>query len=400
MTKTDSQSSPAPSPEGFIEAGDAFAQLSGLDRRTPGPAEQFDVVVVGAGQAGLSVGYHLARRGLRFVILDGAERVGDSWRRRWDSLRLFTPARYDGLDGMPFPGDPDTFPTKDEMADYLESYARQFELPIRLRTRVERLTRSGERYVISTAEGNIEADQVIVAMASYQHQITPTFASELAPHIVQVRSSHYKNPAQLAPGPVLITGAGNSGSELAMELHDSHTVFMSGRETGQVPFRLGSFWGLRLIGPILLRFVFHHLLTIATPLGRKVRPHMLSHGGPLIRVRQAELEGAQVRRVPRVVGVRDGLPLLEDGRTLDVKNVIWCNGYRAGFDWIDLPILDERGEPNHVAGVVRDAPGLFFVGLHFLYSMSSTMVHGVGRDAARIVREVARRSTVRSQSAA
>ncbi len=384
-------------PEILVEAGDAFTRLSGLTRREPGAAEHFDVVVIGAGQAGLSVGFHLAKRGLRFVILDGGERIGDSWRQRWDSLRLFTAARYDGLDGMPFPSEPSYFPTKGEMADYLESYAQKFELPVRLRTRVKHLSRRGELYVVATADGTIEADQIVVAMASYQRQDVPSFASELAPNIVQVRSSEYKSPAQLVPGPVLVTGAGNSGSELAMELHRSHPIFLSGRETGQVPFRLTSFWG-RLLGPILLRFVFHRLLTIATPMGRKVRLHMLTHGGPLIRVRETELAQAHVERVPRVVGVRGGLPLLEDGRTLDVRNIVWCNGYNAGFDWIDLPILDERGEPRHVGGVVRDAPGLFFVGLHFLYSMSSTMIHGVGRDAERIVRAVARRAGERSQA--
>ncbi len=325
--------------------------------------------MIGAGQAGLSVGYHLAQRGLRFVILDAGERVGEAWRKRWDSLRLFTPARYDGLDGMPFPGDPDYFPTKDEMADYLERYAKRFALPVRLRTRVEHLRRVDEHYLI-----------------------VPSFASELSPEIVQILSSHYKSPAQLAEGPVLITGAGNSGSELAMELHDGHDVFMAGRDTGQVPFRIGSFWG-RVLSPFLLRFVFHRVLSIATPFGRKLRPHILAHGGPLIRVRQADLCRAHVERVPRVVGVQNGLPLLEDGGTLDVKNVVWCNGYHAGFDWIDLPILDERGEPRHAAGVVREAPGLFFVGLHFLYAMSSTMVHGVGRDAERIVSLLSQRVT-------
>jgi len=272
-------------------------------------------------------------------------------------------------------------------------------LPVRLRTRVEHLRRIDQRFLVTTSHGDIEADQVVVAMASYQRQVVPSFASQLAPHIVQIRSSHYKSLAQLAAGPVLITGAGNSGCELAMELHGSHDVFMAGRETGQVPFRIGSFWG-RVLAPLLLRFVFHRVLTIATPMGRKVRPHVLSHGGPLIRVRETDLSRARVQRVPRVVGVQDGLPLLDDGRTLAVQNIVWCNGYQAGFDWIDLPILDERGEPRHVGGIVHEAPGLFFVGLHFLYSMSSAMIHGVGRDAERIARELSRRVTSRQPAAA
>jgi putative flavoprotein involved in K+ transport len=398
MKAKDTEFELAPGAGTLVEAGDAFTRLSVRAQHAPRAPERFDVVVVGAGQAGLSVGYHLSRRGLRFVIVDGADRIGDSWRKRWDSLRLFTPARYDALDGMPFPGDPYHFPTKDEMADYLEHYARHFALPVRLRTRVQRLSRCGERYQVTTSDGVIEADQVVVAMASYQRQRTPAFARELAPHIVQVRSDDYKSPAQLTAGLVLITGAGNSGSEIAMELQRSHPVIMSGRDTGEVPFRLGSFWGLRVLGPFVLRFLFHRLLTVGTPMGRKLRQHALAHGGPLIRVRSKDLAEARVQRVPRVVGVRDGLPLLEDGRTLDVKNLVWCNGYDAGFDWIDLPILDERGEPRHLAGIVPEAPGLFFVGLHFLYSMSSTMIHGVGRDAERIARAVTRRASERECS--
>jgi putative flavoprotein involved in K+ transport len=382
----------------LLEPGQAFSQLS--QQEPTAARESFDVVVIGAGQAGLSVGYHLAGRGLDFLIIDGAERIGDSWRKRWDSLRLFTPARFDSLDGLPFPAEAHHFPTKDEMADYLESYARKFRLPVRLSTRVERLERRADRYIIVTSRGVIEAKQVVVAMASYQRQDKPAFASELAPDIVQLGSSEYKHPAQLAQGPVLLAGAGNSGSEIAMELHHSRRVFMSGRPTGQVPFRLSTFWGLRVLAPLLLRFVFHHLLTIATPMGRKVRPQLMNHGGPLIRVRECDLVRAKVERVARIVGVRDGLPLLEDGKTLDVKNVVWCTGYRPGFEWIKLSILDERGEPRHVGGLVPEAPGLYFVGLHFLYAMSSTMIHGVGRDAKRIARQVARAAQLQARAAA
>jgi len=165
---------------------------------------------------------------------------------------------------------------------------------------------------------------------------------------------------------------------------------MAGRDNGQVPFRPERFWGRNLLQPLVVGFVFHHLLTIRTPLGRKVRPAILSRGGPLIRVKRSDLNAAGVRRVPRVVGARDGRPLLEDGRTLDVANIVWCTGFHAGFDWIDLPIFDADGEVNHRCGVVESQPGLYFVGLPFLYSMSSSMIHGVGRDAARVVRAIAR----------
>jgi putative flavoprotein involved in K+ transport len=379
----------------FVEEG---AALRELDRRPSPPAaggargwEAFDVIVVGAGQAGLSVGYHLGRLGLRFVILDAGERVGDTWRRRWDSLRLFTPARFDGLDGMPFPAPPDSFPTKDEMADYLEAYVRRFALPVRTGVTVEHVRREQGRYVVRAGGRELEAAQVVVAMANYQRPRVPGFARELRGDVVQLHSSEYRNPSQLREGAVLLVGAGNSGSEIAMELARRHRVFMSGRDTGHVPFRIEGFAGRVLLVRLVLKGLFHHVLTVKTPIGRRVRPTLVAQGGPLIRVKPRDLAAAGVERVPRTAGVADGRPRLEDGRILDVANVVWCTGFHPGFSWIDLPILDERGEPRHDAGLVESAPGLYFVGLHFLYAMSSAMIHGVGRDAARIASAIATR---------
>jgi putative flavoprotein involved in K+ transport len=353
--------------------------------------EHFDVVVIGAGQAGLSAGYHLARHGVNFVILEAGKRIGDTWRNRWDSLRLFTPARFDGLDGMPFPAQGDEFPTKNEMADYLESYAANFSLPVRLATRVSKLTRNGDRFVISAGGQLITADQVIVAAASYQTPKLPEFAKELKPEIVQFHSSAYRNPSQLQDGDVLLVGAGNSGAEIAMDLAQRHKVWLSGRDVGQIPFRVGGLLGRKVLVRLVLRGLFHRILTIKTPIGRKVQPYILSHGGPLIRQRPSDLKKAGVERVGRVTGVRDGLPCLEDGRTLDVSNIVWCTGFHPGLSWIELPIVGENGRPRHDCGVVTDQPGLYFVGLHFLYSLSSTMIHGVGRDAKRIAVQVIER---------
>jgi len=362
-----------------------------------GPSqERYDVVVIGAGQAGLATGYFLKRTGLKFLILDANARVGDVWRRRWNSLRLFTPAKLDGLAGMRFPAPKESFPTKDEMADYLEAYAARFALPVRTGTRVNRLSRSGEGYRIETDRGAIEAAQVVVAMASYQTPRVPAFARELRGDIVQLHARDYRNPAQLREGGVLIVGAGNSGAEIALDLARQHEVWLAGRDTGHVPFRIDGFAARWLLTRLVLRVAFHRVLTVRTPIGRKVRPKILSQGGALIRVKPAQLEAAAIHRAPRMIGVRDGLPLLDDGRSLDVANVVWCTGFNAGFDWIDLPIFDPKavghGEPEHEAGVVPEAPGLFFVGLHFLYAFSSTMVHGVSRDAKRIARAVAARA--------
>ena len=355
--------------------------------------ERIHTVIIGGGQSGLSVGYHLARRGLPFVILDANARVGDSWRHRWDSLRLFTPARFNGLDGWPFPAAPDVFPTKDEMADYLESYAAHFSLPVRARTRVTKLSKRDGTFIVDTDSGSIAADQVVVAMATYQASRIPRLAKELDPSIVQLHSGAYRNPAQLREGGVLLVGAGNSGAEIAIEVARTHPTWMSGRDVGEVPFRISSWVGQHLLAPLVLRVLFHRILTVNTPLGRKVRPGVLSRGGPLIRTRRSNLRTAGVERVVRVAGVKDGWPVLTDGRVMsDVANVIWCTGYHAGFDWIDLPVLDEDGEPRHERGLVASEPGLYFVGLHFLYALSSTMIHGVGRDASRVVDAIVRRT--------
>jgi putative flavoprotein involved in K+ transport len=373
--------------EPLIESGEAFRQLGGLEAAAE--RHRFDVIVIGGGQAGLSVGYHLRKRGLRFVILDASDRIGDVWRKRWDSLRLFTPAKLDGLDGMRFPAPPNSFPTKNEMADYLENYAARFELPVRPRTLVERLYRRDGVFVVKTADREFEAHQVVVAMSNYQTRRVPAFATDLRPDIVQLHSCEYRNPGQMRDGDVLIAGAGNSGAEIARELAGGRRIWMAGPDTGEAPFAIDSVAARVLLARLLLRVVFHRVLTIKTPMGRKARPKIISKGTVLIRVKAKDLAALGVERVPRIAGVRGGLPVLGDGRVLDVANIVWCTGFDGGFSWIDLPVIDERGEPIHEGGVVGGAPGLYFVGLHFLYAMSSSMIHGVGRDAERIARAVA-----------
>jgi putative flavoprotein involved in K+ transport len=375
----------------LVEEGAAALQLV---ERTPRSAaadrEHYDVIVIGGGQAGLSVGFHLKRAGVRFVILDANERIGDSWRKRWDSLRLFTPAKLDSLDGMPFPSRRNYFPTKNEMADYLESYARRFRLPVRTRVRVERLFKRGARFVAAAGTREFEADQVVVAMAKYQQPQLPAFAASLSREITQLHSLDYRNLHQLRPGGVVLVGTANSGADIALEaVRGGHETWISGRDVGEMPFRPEQFLGRNFFAPFVLGFVFHHVLTVETPIGRKVRAGAVARAVPRIRVKRRDLTAARVQFVPRIVGARDGLPLLEDGRTLPVTNVVWCTGFQPGFDWIDLPVFGgEHGEPKHRSGVAEDAPGLYFVGLPFLYSMSSSMIHGVGRDAARIVEAI------------
>jgi len=374
----------------LVEEGAAAMQLARRPLHAP-----FDAIVIGGGQAGLSVGYHLAQAGVRFVILEANARIGDSWRQRWDSLRLFTPAKFSGLDGMRFPAPRNYFPSKDEMADYLETYARRFRLPVRTGVRVQRLFRRGANYVVTSDGLELEAAHVIIAMAKYQRPKIPSFAAAISSEINQLHSSAYRNPSQLRSGGVLLVGGGNSGADIALEIaRNGHETWLAGRDNGEVPFRAEHFWGRNVLMPLLLAFVFRHVLTVNTPIGRKVRPIVLSKGGPRIRVKARDLAAAGVQRAPRVIGVRDGLPMLEDGRALEVRNVIWASGYQHAFDWIDLPILDAHGNPRHHCGVVPEQSGLYFVGLPFLYAMSSSMIQGVGRDAKRIVEEVRQRRGV------
>jgi putative flavoprotein involved in K+ transport len=353
--------------------------------------ERIETLVLGGGQAGLAVGYHLTQLDLPFIILDANERIGDSWRKRWDSLRLFTPARYNALPGMSFPGTPDSFSTKDEVADYLEAYAARFELPVRTGVRVERLTRNGSRFVVEAGDRHLEAENVVVAMGSDQAPWVPPFAAELDPGIVQLHSAAYRNPSQLREGPVLVVGVGNSGAEVAVEVVKEHPTWLAGKETGHVPFRIERATARFVFLPLMFRVIGHRVLTVRTPIGRKMRPKLVSHGAPLVRVKPKDIAAAGVERVPRVAGVRDGLPLLEGDRVLEPANVIWCTGFRPDFSWIDLPIFgdeEEPKEPIHRRGIVAGEPGLYFVGLFFLYAMSSGFLPGVGRDAEYVVEDI------------
>jgi putative flavoprotein involved in K+ transport len=358
-----------------------------MEERSRPPTDE--VVVIGGGQAGLSVGYQLAKRDLPFVILDANERIGDSWRKRWDSLRLFTPARYDGLPGWHFPASAWSFPTKDEMADYLEAYAARFDLPVRTGVRVDGLSREADRYVVAAGDRRFEVDHVVVASGAYQSPWVPAFAPELDPGIVQLHSSEYRNPSQLQEGGVLVVGAANSGAEIALEVSRDHQTWLSGRHPGQEPTRPGSRWD-RLLTPVIW-LMFSHVLTVKTPIGRMVRRKLHSRGLPLARVRPEDITAAGIERVPRTTGARGGLPVLDDGRDLEVANVIWCTGFVPDFTWIDLPIFAEDGGPVHDRGIVRSEPGLYFVGLFFLYAAASSLVGGVGRDAEHIAKHIASR---------
>ena len=301
------------------------------------------------------------------------------------------PARFCGLDGMRFPAPTGYFPTKDEMGDFLLAYAQKFALPVRTGVRVDAVRREGDRYVVEAGAARFEARHVVIAAASYQQPKMPAFAAALDPSIRQIHSKEYKNPAQLKPGTVLLVGAANSGGEIAMDLVKTHTVLLAGRHPGEVPLRMHTWFATRLVAPIIFRIIFHRLLSLDTPMGRKARPTFFAHGAPLIRVKARDLVAAGVRRVGRIGGVRNGRPVLEDGSAVATENVIWCTGFRHGLDWVKRPIFDEAGRPRQQRGVIEGEPGLYIVGLSFQHAPSSTMIHGVGRDARRVAETIAQR---------
>lgn len=344
------------------------------------PPETFDTIVIGGGQAGLAMGYYLSQQNRDFIILESGSRVGDTWQRRWDSLRLFTPARVNGLPGMPFPAEDDYFPTKDEMADYLERYAREYDLPVRLDTKVDSLTERGDRYLLTAGSRRFEADSIVVATGPFVQPYVPAFASELAPSIVQLHSSDYRNPSQLPDGDVLVVGAGNSGAEIAVEVAATgRHVTLAGRDTGHIPTtRFGT-----LVGDIWWWFITR-VLTINTVIGRKVRERFRRGGDPLLRLSPKAIVRAGVERGPRVEGLADGTPRLEDGRVLEVASIIWATGFRSDFSWIDLPTIDVSEATIPDRGVVETEPGLFFLGQPFEFSLASALVGGVGADARYI----------------
>ncbi|RPF26940.1 flavin-containing monooxygenase [Georgenia muralis] len=358
-------------------------------------------VIVGAGQAGLVTAYHLGRLGQPAVVLDARDRVGDSWRERYDSLRLFSPGMADGLPGLPFPGPRHEFPTARLMGDYLEQYAATMELPVRTGVRVERVSRRGGGFTVETSQGALDADDVVIATGGHTRPYVPELARDLDPGILQLHSTGYRNPGQLQAGPVLVVGASHSGADLSLESAADHETYLVGKIHGQIP--VGNGGPLTAVAGHLIMFAARHVLTLRTPVGRRLAPRFRHHGAPLERPKKADLERAGVVLLPhRVTGTRDGLPVLDDGRVLDVRNVLWCTGFREDWNWIEGLPLAEDGYPRQRRGVVDDVEGLYFMGLPFQYAAASGLVLGASRDGRYVAEHIAarRRAQVSAGAAA
>ena len=343
-------------------------------------ASEYEVVVIGAGQAGLAMGYFLKRQRRRFVILDGADSIGAAWRDRWESLRLFTPRRYGGLPGLSFPGDPEGYPDRDEVIAYLERYAEAFELPIALNRPVRRLTAEDGRFVLDVGGRTITADQVVVATGPFQKPYVPEVASRLGPDVVQMHSTGYRKPSDVPQGTALVVGGGNTGFQIAKELSTEHEVYLAvGSKQTPLPQRLlgrDLFWWLtksRLLNT-----------TVESRLGRKMR-----HRETLIGSSPRELKrryGVELK--PRVVDADRRTVRFEDGSELEVDAVIWATGYRPDYSWIDLPVFDADGRLRHRRGVT-DMPGLYFLGLTWQHTRGSALIGWVKDDAEFIAEQIA-----------
>jgi putative flavoprotein involved in K+ transport len=334
------------------------------------------VAVIGAGQAGLAMGYFLRRQGRRFVIVERATSIGSAWRERWHSLTLFTPRRYSALPGLPFPGDPDGYPTRDEVIAYLERYAESFDLPVELNSEVKKL----ERFRLELDGRTISADQVVVATGPFQTPYVPELAEKLSADVFQTHAVGYRRADEVPAGTLIVVGGGNTGFQIAKELSATHKVVLSvGSHQKPLPQRvLGRdlFWWLtkmRILDKTVESRLGRKLSTRDTLIGSSPRELKKRHGVEL-KPRVVEADGRRVR--------------FEDGNELEVDAVIWATGYRPDYSWIELPIFDEDGRPRHRRGVT-DAPGLYFLGLTWQHTRGSALIGWVKDDASFIAERIA-----------
>jgi putative flavoprotein involved in K+ transport len=345
---------------------------SGEAMSTVPASDELDVIVIGGSQAGLAIAWHLSSQQLRFVVLEAGPQVGHTWRSRWDSLQLFTPAQYDALPGMPFPRPADTYPGKDAVADYLAAYAAAFDLPVRLNARVTRLSRAEDGFEAATPDGLFRARQVVVATGPFQVPFMPPAAGRLDSPVTQLHSAAYRNPQELPPGPVLVVGGGNSGFQIATELAATRQVDLSvSTRSPELPQRPGGqdlFWWLTRLG--LIR------VTAQSRPGRRMSGQEFVVGSS-----RRALQAAGVRFRPAVDGADGDTVRFVDGTSLDVGVVVWATGYRSGYAWIDIPGVTQDGNVAHHRGVT-DVSGLYFLGLHWQHTRGSALLGFVQHDAA------------------
>jgi putative flavoprotein involved in K+ transport len=342
-----------------------------------------DVLVIGAGQAGLAMGYHLKQTPYRFQIIDRNGRLGDSWRNRYDSLVLFTPRAYSALPRLPVPGDPKGYPTKDEIADYLEQYADHFELPIKLETGVGSLSRRDEGFRVTTDGGEIiDTRAVVLASGGFQRPAVPAISYQLPPDVLQLTPENYRNPSQIPPGRVVIVGDGATGRQLAVELTATHEVMLAtGRPRRASPERLlgrSIFWWMDKLG------------VLRASRDSRIGRYLMSADpfpGKALGLRRLRRRGIQVMgRLSQANGKRVSFA---SGESIEIDAVIWATGYQDDSTWVHIPeVKDAKGRFIHQRGV-SSVPGLYFIGRSWQWTRGSALLHGVGDDAAFLIERMA-----------
>ncbi|EFI70152.1 NAD(P)/FAD-dependent oxidoreductase [Lysinibacillus capsici] len=333
-----------------------------------------DIIVIGAGQAGLSMGYYLQQGGYNFVILDGEKRIGDTWRNRYDSLILFTPKSYSSLLGMRLEGNKNALPTKDEIADYLEAYANRFLLPVKMETTVHKIQKIKNTFEVSTDKGIFHSKQVIIASGAFQKPFIPSISQSLSKEVFQIHSSQYKSPEMIPDGPILVIGGGNSGTQIATELAENLEVTIAISH----PFK---FLPLNIMG----KSIFHWLEKVGllyagtdTRRGKwfqnqsdPIFGHELKH---LIRKGKIKIK-------PRVLTTQGREITFNDHSKINAQTIIWSTGFVPDYNWIDIEgVLDEKGFPFHKRGL-SPIQGLYYIGLPWQHQRGSALICGVGKDA-------------------
>jgi len=346
--------------------------------------EHIDTLVIGAGAAGLAMGYRLQRAGRDFLIVDGAERIGDCWRERYDSLRLFSRPKYSSLPGMRI--GTKHVPSRDEMADYLESYTQKTHLPVRCGVKVTSVMTDGDGFQVTTTDGVIGADNVVVATGAHRRAVLPAIAEQVSSGIRQLHSLDYRNPSQFAPGGVLVVGAANSGTDIALDAAAAgHPTYLAGRHPGQTPIDIDGVRGTIMV-PFLM-FAFRNVLTLKTPMGRKAYAESRGHGLMLIRNKLADLQAAGITRLGRIEEIRDGRPVTVDGTIPPINTIVWCTGSTPDHRFLEVPAFGTNGEVLQERGV-SPVPGLYFLGLDFMYAMASGTIQGFDRDARHLLKHL------------
>ena len=359
------------------------------DEMADGLDNRLDVAVIGAGQAGLAIGYFLANEGRRFAIFDAADSIGAAWRNRWNSLVLFTPRRYDSLPGLSFPGEPNGYPTRDEVIGYLEHYASTFELPVELDCPVHSLAPTDGGFLLDLGTRSVEAKQVVVATGPFQAPNVPSFATDLAPDVAQMHSTGYRGPSDVPVGTVVVVGGGNTGFQIAKELSATHTVHLAiGSRQTPLPQRVFGrdlFWWLTKTGLIKK--------TVESRIGSRARDRDTLIGSS---TRDVKRHGVEVE--PRVIHASGRAVKFEDSGELEVDAVIWATGFRSEYGWIDVPVFDDDGRVVHQRGVT-DHPGLYFLGMTWQHTRGSALLGWVGDDAGFISERIAATADVTDHAA-